>query len=362
MAPQAVASTSSYDLVATDAGALLFFSPPPSGGEGIFVVPLGPGGKNLSPAKQVVEFKKKRRGSLAQIPKSVPALDAESKGGKIALAWISEHNLDMEVAAALGDVSTLKFSKTATLVRDLPVEMPRNEAQVRAALSDTGQVVVMARGQDTRCPDSGTSKKCATFLTGSLEGASFRSRMPLVVPEPCTRPLTQGVFFAQSWYYGVCSEGSGQAKTTVYAITFEPEYAEAHSVESASDGLDLVRGPDGVIALDARTGAHAATRIGSGDRNNVHWPSASRGIFCDGESPVIHLSRSEKKDAPTLVRKTLSGPESGIGPWLPAKLRKKPYVRAVWTGEALLVADMAAGEIRLSRHQCREGVLKRTDI
>lgn len=326
------------------------------------MVPLGAGGKNLAAPTEVVEFKRKRRGSLAQIPKSVLALEAASQGGKVALVWISKHHMDYDAGAAVGDISTLKFSKPVVLARDLPEDMPANHAQIRAALSDSGEGVVMVRGPDTKCPQSGASSRCASFISGRLDGSRFRSRMPLVVPSPCERPLTQGVFYAQSWYYGVCSTESGTARTTIYSINFEPEYAAAKSFESGTEGLDLVRAAGGVVALDARQGEHAAHRFGKEEKDEVTWPATSRGVFCNGETPVMHLSRSGKADERTLVKKPLAGPESAIAPWLPDALRKKPHVRAVWTGSALLIADMAAGEIRLARHQCREGVFKRTDI
>ncbi len=155
-------------------------------------------------------------------------------------------------------------------------------------------------------------------------------------------------------YYAVCHAGEHPA-TTVYVIDPAVSYAAAAEVlpGCVPEGLSPAGG-DVVLRAHCDDG-EAIARVTQSGRTPL---TMTRAVFvprCEGGRPMLTAGAAAELSV------ALTASESRLEGWLPENVAP-PGSRAVWTGEALLVAVPQSREVALRRYECVDGELSRTDI
>ncbi len=338
VAPRAVSSPNAFDLVMTSAGATLVYGAAYGDGAGIRMLPLTTQGDAAAGERIVLQG-----GAAAG---DTVELAAASGGGRIGVGWLERTPRGSRVRVTYGEDSGEAFAPPRTLGNsDAPARGPRG--QVALAASNGGRVQVLWRGARTAC-ESGSSAQCVPVSVDRVAPvASERSGVALVLPSPCARTVTGFAIAADgTWYYGVCDN----SVTTAYAIQFEPQYAHAERLLEGCDPIGISSFAEGVALTGSCEGTVRGTRLESGGRALSHFDSPPL-IGCVEGGPVIEIGT---------VVSPLGAPRDGLAALLPSQFAP-PGSRAVWTGDAVLVAQSQGGEVVLRRYDCQGGVFRRND-
>jgi hypothetical protein len=299
---------------------------------------------------------------------------AAGAAGRIGIAWVSRAGDRLEAMATHGSATGEAFAPPESLgaVDAIALEPGRARGLLAAAAAADGNVGILHRREEEQCPsgESSEGERCVGFSMhrlGGSPGGSGRSGVGLIAPSPCDRGVVGYVWSAGVWYYGVCTMRGGRQATTVYAIQPDPEYAHAERVLDGCEPLAIAAVDRGAV-ITGRCGEArgAGARIAAVElleaaqrRRDLH---ATRGaILCEDGHPAVMRTGD---GAP--IARVLSGPSSGLEAFLPEELAPAG-ARAVWTGDALLVAHPVAGEgvatrVVLGRYQCVGSGLVRTDV
>ncbi len=176
------------------------------------------------------------------------------------------------------------------------------------------------------------------------------------MPSPCEPFVGGALARGGTWYYALCH--AEEAPTaTVYALRPAIDYAAA---------MDAPAGcvPAGIAPLD--DGVAVVTRCGEGERamhldemgqETGRFAIEDRGASCEAGRPVLRIGGGGQRH---ILR--LGAATDHVEALLPASVAP-PGSRAIWTGEALLVAAPIGGEVSLRRYQCVRGDrFDRTDV
>jgi hypothetical protein len=355
VAPRAVATVAAFDLVAVPGGALLAFGPPAEQGGGVHALLLSPIGERVG--EDVVLFERAPTEAAPVAPYALE-ISAASGGGRVAVAWVVRDGLDASVGAAQGTAEGPVFGPPSELA---PTEAPDRVRRGLLALAGApdGTMSLLHRAGRGPCADSARTDCVQLAITrlGGTPGASEREGVGLAVPEVCETPVAGHVWADGTWYYGVCAVAADRPETTVYAIRFEPEYAHADQVLAGCAPLGLARVGEGAAMLLGRCGAERvdAVRFGDVGQSRRDLASVTRAVRCVDGRPTLSVG------APGgAVEVVLAEPASGIAALLPESIAPE-HARAVWTGRALLVATPSGREVRIERHECDDGELRRSD-
>ena len=182
--------------------------------------------------------------------------------------------------------------------------------------------------------------------------------LSLAVPRPCTSHAAQlaprggsrgpGADEVGPFDYAVCSLAPASSALTIFSIRPSPAYAMAREVFAGCTPLGAARFAGDAAFVASCEGERRIARI---DRESGELSVESlepRGLVCGAAGASLRLGAGWLRPS-----EPLGGLELLLGEDL-----APPGARAIWTGEALLVARWAAdGTLALARHACRGAAL-----
>ncbi len=353
-AARRVATRAAFDLVSGPSGTFLAWGVPSNDGAGVRILELGPGGSARGAEAEIATGSAAASGATDQAPNQIVELAMASSGAHLGVAWVVIANGSFHTEAA--------FAATA------PAFAPaRDLGEMELGVSGRGNLVVapLAGGaiyvahRITRGPCHDTSvgaTECVRFARTRLpDGDPARGDGASEIAAPCA-PLLPGAIAgggaASPWYYGVCHDETAPT-TTMFVINPDPasQYAAANDVLVGCTPSGLARAETGVV-LRARCGDDEAIAhldpMGHVTRELRHAALSTR---CEDGRPVL-----EAREGDAVITRRLTESESRLEAWLPAGVAPDGS-RAVWTGEALLIATPigaeGAREVSLRRYECQ---------
>lgn len=341
-APRAISTPASFDLVATGDGAVLIFAAPLAEGGVLRAMSLDPRGVTRGRETLVAD----RRASAS--PLLVTEVAAASAGGRLGIAWIAqESSARAEVFTTHGGADALAFAPATSLGDS--VVFPRS-ARGRVAMSarDDGGLTLTFRRSAGPCEaQHGTCARYQHRRIGRTD-APARGTDGNEVLVPC-EPLLSGSVWAEGvWFSGVCSALDG-ARSHVFAIREEPSYAAVYDGPRGCFPVGIVALAEGAASVTrCPEGLHVA-RLGADGRATAATSHAVMSTLCEGGRPQLRASGDG-----AAIALALEAPQSRVEALLPAQLAPAG-ARAVWTGEALLVAAPQGADVFLRRYACRPG-------
>ena len=307
---------------------------------------------------------------------------------EVALAW-------SEAAASAGTLRAAWIGADAA-VRTFELGPTfRDDGASRGALAlvarDRG-ALLLSRGLPASCPDP-RDRECSTFQFFELRADTARATgLPLTVPSPCpahsaqlvgeSRSLRQvaprvpdvegapnaempsnsgheaGVSARRSaagdngpLEYAICAGPVGASALTVFSIRQNPAYAAAEEGLAGCSPLGAGRFGGEATFVGVCAGQRRAVSVPAGGGALLRRDLDQRGLICNGDGAVLRFGSGWLRAREPLGNlELLSGDD--LAP---------PGARAVWTGAALLVAQLREGRLSLSRHGCRDNRLVELD-
>lgn len=338
-ARRGVSTGGAFDLVSTDSGAMLVYGQPVTNGGLVRALPLTRGGE-LAGEERVV-------GGPQGASVDAVELAAASASGRVVAVWVWRAATRRQAVMSMGDDRAQAFSPLEVLgeMRD---QGSATRGRVAAAASASGELAVAFRIEEVPCED-GATETCQGLRIRRVAPASNPRSVPLAIPQACARTWVGFEHVGDTWYYGACDQTQG---TMIYAIQFDPEYAhvEPHFGGCTPRGLAAFEG--GVVSLaDCDDGRHGVFVPGAFETRVEFVGEREVGTSCSGETPSITVAGTQV---------ALDAPRSRLELFLPEMVAPEG-ARAVWTGEAILVAQTSGGEVGLHRWECRDGNLTPTD-
>lgn len=345
-APRAVTTPAAFDLVVGPRGPLLVYAEPATVGGAIQVVALDRTGATQGEPRPV------SRPEGGNEPYSPDALElaAASAGGTLAVAWVERHGTLFRVLATHGSPQGA-FAPPASLGAT-ERELSGTRGHVAVAVSPAGHVDVMARLGGVPCRERPGATSCSSVtITRLAPGPSERRGVGLLLPLPCAQTLLGFVHASDVWHYAVCDASEGAPATTLYAVQFEPQYAHAERALEGCTGRGVVAFGGGAAVVGDCEGSRRGLWLGEAGRSRRHFEGVAR-VECDSEGARMRL--------PDGTSEVLSTPRAGLAALLEDEVAP-PGSRAVWSGEALLVAAPIEREVGIRRFECWNGTFRRTD-
>jgi hypothetical protein len=229
-------------------------------------------------------------------------------------------------------------------------------ARLAMAAADDGTLALYRRTPETRCVGGeGTCAHIARTALGT-DGPRADRAGGLEVPAPCEPFVGGAIARGGTWYYALCHDEPAPT-ATVYALRPSIDYAAA--LESGEGCVPAGLAPlEGGVAALTRCGASlSAIDLDEMGRERGRFALDPRAVSCRAGRPVL---RAGEGDAAREL--ALGASLDHLEALLPEEVAP-PGSRAIWTGEALLVAAPVAGEVSLRRYQCVRGDrFDRTDV
>lgn len=343
-----VATRAAFDFVASTGGAVLAWGAPARFGGGVraqLVDALGGArGTDVDVATRGIAH----GGAAEQVPSQIDELSMAVAGSRVGVGWVVTPVDTTRAQVTVSNHDLEGFAAPQTLETVSRVDEPRGRISVSA--TQDGQLMFAHRIGDAPCVSvEGT---CARIATVNAEtGHSMRGDQLMEVRGPCPSLLFGGVTRGPTWYYGICA-ADPITTGTVYAIRPETSYAAATTLEPGCRPASIVATSAAVYGVSRCDGGPVAVR--QLDENGAVTAVAR-------DTPIVDCT----EERPTLrvggIALPLRESVSGIAALLPGTVAPAD-ARAVWTGEAVLVAVAEVGSLGLRRYQCQEGVLTRTDL
>jgi hypothetical protein len=348
-----VATRAAFDLIASAEGAVLVWGVPQTEGGGVRALALDAYGGVRGHEVVVVAEGLSASASADDDPGHVEDVAAAAAGARTAIAWIVRRGARSRAQATISSAGIEGFAPPRDLGATVsgPLDGSARGRIAVWALPD-GSAVVAHQLEPGHC--MGRAGTCARFSRSHLGGNPVRGDEPLEVFDPCEPLLVGGVVRGAAWFHGIC-HGGAQPATTLYAIdpTSAP-LASAPDVLAGCAPIGIAPGPSGAVAVARCPEGISAQEVGPrGDVLATVRPARAR-AWCESGRPILELA--SKGGA---IRLPLSEPISRLEALLDESLAP-PGARAVWTGEALLVAAIANREVTLRRFQCELSRLVRT--
>lgn len=370
IAPRDLSTEQAYDFIANPHGATLVWSPPGRLGGGIRMVRLGPQGSALSEERVVVPPT-----SPGANPVDSFLVRAARDGERLAVVWVERQPRWFPVRAVIGGARGTAFSTVQELS-----QLARDSRPFGAfALSQLpgGGFGVWVRRAARACGAS-SDKGVADSPTHSqnpiecVEVAGYRAQLAasgrplfqasgpvLEVPAPCPDTLVGAHVSGASLFLGVCSQPQDSPRTMMYSVNEDSAYASAGEVAPGCRPHGLSTAPQGLLWRGSCT-------QGQGQQMSDALVTAS----LEASAPTV--SEKEVHCAAgrlSLVRRDaggeqvfrLVGPQAQLEGWLSESLAPARS-RALWTGEALLIAVPQDRALTLRRFECVHDQLVRTDM
>lgn len=346
-APKMSAGPGGFDLVISGDSVLWVIGQPSRTGGGIEVGTLNALGEATGAWRTAVPGQSDGSG----LAPTAVEIDAAVVQGRLGIGWVEQQGLELRTKAVLGDAEGRTFGQPRGL-SERPHD-PRSGPRGSVALVGDGTgITVLHRTPDGACDGSGRGS-CARFGRANLgEGTPSRGD-GYSLPEPCALPLVGATVANEIRYHALCAIENGGPRTMLFAIQFEPRYAHAEPLLEGCEPVGLTPFADGAAIVGDCQGDAGPERRGwlVSDAARTMASLGTPEARC--EEGRVHL-RLGDQDV------TLGAPRDGIEALLPAAMAGSAD-RAVWTGEAILVATQLGRESALRRYACDRGVFRRTD-
>ncbi len=366
-AGRALAAPGAFALTPVADGALLAWGAPRAVGGGVRTLRLGPLGQALDRERAVTERGAAGGGAAGggaagggaagggaaeEHLRQAVEVDAFAVGGRVGLAWVIDDGHHLSVQSTFSPDGGARFAEPTSLGRTERLSGPRG----RLAMSgDPEQLRVYHRLE--RAPCVAAAGDCARFdQTDVTRGEPPPDRRVgvLEIGRPCEPLVAGSVHAGGTWYYGVCSLEDAAPRTTVYVIRSEVSYAAAVPFDGCEPDAMTGLGADGVVVRVRCGGEARAVRLDVMGREVERFDGFEAEVACEDGRPTLEVRGGGR---PRTLR--LNEAHDHLEAMLPPELAPSG-ARAVWTGEALLVAWAEGRELFLRRHQCVDGRLRRT--
>lgn len=287
--------------------------------------------------------------------REVSEVAAASLGADLDVVWVEK---SAQGAHARGLLRPLQARGGAPL-QDLngvqePIATPRGNV---ALGSSDGHFLVLSRREKTACADSNQSDCIGFDLFRQEAIGSARTGSPLAVPLPCEQNSVSFAVSGSRWYYGVCSRSTGKPLTTLFSIQSEPAYARADRILEGCLPLGATALGGDLIVIGDCGGQRQGLRVRGGNAAPEEARVDRLEVVCDAGKPLIRQLGVGGLSLPLNERR------DRLEAFLPPAL-SPPNSRAVWTGEALLVAspsralDGTHPQVTLKSYRCDSTLLR----
>ncbi|NOY92189.1 MAG: hypothetical protein GXP55_13415 [Deltaproteobacteria bacterium] len=366
LSPRPIATSSAFDLVALDDGAALVYSPPSRAGGGVRLAAMDAFGSHRGQDPEVFSSVRPEGLSGPFVPVDAAEVEAASGGGRLAIAWVARNNGVFSVVAALGEATGRTFGPPTTLGLT-PLRTVGGRGQVAVAVSESGIAEVHWRAGDGSCePLAQIAESAALQILGGspelcivVHGERLFPDEPAqdssswTLPRSCDHPIGGAAFLQDRWYYGICAraETGDSAATLVLGLNSALNTVHAGPILAGCELMDLVAVPDAVVAVGRCGSGRRLVRVREGGRALDRIGEVTPSVDCSGAHPVLKAGTFSYP---------LAGSVAHLEALLPDSLAPRG-ARALWTGEALLIATPIGREVSLHRYQCEHGELVRTN-
>ena len=360
-AARPVATRAAFDLVSGPAGTFLAWGVPATDGGGVRLLELGPGGAARGSETEIGRESGATPGSAEQAPNQLVELAMAASADHLGIAWSLIVGGEFHVEAAYS-AAPPAFAHAVDLGEMEPGTSGRGNVVVSPLAS--GALYVAHRITRGPCHDTTSGAAvCSRFARTRIPGGdAVRTDGASEIPVACA-PLLPGAVggaaTGEPWFYGVCNGAT--STTTVFVINPDPasQYAAATDVLTGCTPSSMARADSGAV-LRARCGDDEAfARIDPMGRTTHEMRHAVLTTRCDQGRPVL-----EAREGDSALARRLTESESRIEAWLPVTIAPEGS-RAVWTGEAVLVAlpmgPEGEREVGLRRFECSGADFHRTD-
>ena len=285
----------------------------------------------------------------------VSEVAAASLGADLDVLWVEKSALG---AHARGLLRPLQARGAAPL-QDLnavqePIAAPRGNVAVG---NSEGHFLVLSRREKTACADSNQSDCIGFDLFRQEPNGSARTGSPLAVPLPCEQNSVSFAVSGSRWYYGVCSRSTGKPLTTLFSIQSEPAYARADRILEGCLPLGATAQGGDLIVIGDCGGQRQGLRVRGGNAALEEAKVDRLEVVCESGKPLLRQLGAGGLSLPLNERR------DRLEAFLPPTL-SPPHSRAVWTGEALLVAspphanDGAHAQVTVKSYRCDSTLLR----
>jgi hypothetical protein len=197
-----------------------------------------------------------------------------------------------------------------------------------------------------------TDEPCVAFSFFQLSVAGVApAGIPLSVPSPCDAQAAQLNLERRAagaapggFDYAVCSNARGSSELTIFSIRTNPAYAMSRPAFAGCTPLGAARFA-GQAAFVASCGQHR--RLATADARDGELEVRDideRGLICKGGAALLRFGTSWLR-----LEEPIGGLELLLGEDL------SPLgSRAVWVGQALVVARAVDTRLELRRYGCRD--------
>ena len=213
--------------------------------------------------------------------------------------------------------------------------------------------MVLSRREKTGCADSNQSDCIGFDLFRQEINGSARTGSPLAVPLPCEQNSVSFAVSGSRWYYGVCSRSTGKPVTTLFSIQSEPAYARADRILEGCLPLGATAQAGDLVVIGDCAGRREGVRVRGGNAalEEVHVDRLE--VVCEAGKPLIRQLGAGG------LSLTLDERRDRLEAFLPPALSPL-HARAVWTGQALLIAQQGGGRINVKSYRCDSTLLRET--
>lgn len=351
---RAVADARAFALVPVNDGALFLYGAPHREGGGVRVLPLGMLGEARGPERPITRRGAAGGGVAEQHVSQAVEVAAASSGQRVGVAWIIDYGTHLETQNAFSPDGGVRFGPPSDLGPS--VRVPADQGgRLAMAADETGALALYYRIPEAACV--ALEGRCARFsrvgVGGQARGAA-RGTEPLEVRRPCEPFVGAALWRAGTWYHGICTVDPAP-KTTVYAIRPAVSYAVPVDMPDGCRPSSIAPLDDGVAVVSVCEGLTRIQQLDEMGRRGARWDSPERSVRCEDGRPALHL------DGDRDGKLRLGEATDHLEGLLPDEIA--PHgARAVWTGQALLVAVPVGHDVSLRRYQCVRGRFDRTDV
>lgn len=332
-----LATATAFDLAATPRGAVLAWAP--FGGDTLRVTRFGTDGNPVGGA-----------GATALVPGvggGAADMSVAAAASGVALAW-----RDVAPRAAMLRAAWVPSEGSARRFELGPVW--RGGASSRGALALVArddEALLLARGLGVRCTGA-RDESCFSFQFFELgPDEALATGLSLSVPRPCAAHSAQLISARRSspgeargpFEYAICAGAPGATALTVFSIQPSPAYAAAEEALQGCEPLGAGRFGGEATFVAVCGGERRSVSVPVGGGALVARRLDSRGLICKAGGALLRFGDDWLRASEPLGRLELL---------LNEDLAPKG-ARAVWTGNALLVAREHRGELALERYVCR---------
>jgi len=329
-----VTAIGGFDLSLHGDGALLVWSDEAAAARGVYALRLDARGKARAAPLRV--------GALETGVRAIEIV-AASSAELTAIGWVGWNGRKAETFALSGDAVAGTFGAPAALGEPAITSTARRGRLALAARSKGGPLAFF-RGAEQACADRAALDACTSFGFRALEPTGPLSRgFPLSVPGACDTGVSGLAVVGERWHYGVCVVRGGRRVTTVFSVEPAQQFARVDEVLRGCIPLGIARVGDQAVAGGDCDGLWQGARFPGGD----HPAEALAGdvsLACAGGAPVLRSG-----DGRFSLR--LSAPIERLEALLPPR-HFGPAARAVWTGQALVVAAWDGTQVSVRSDGC----------